>query len=188
MSATTPECADPISVDEASAQQVRLSFCQLERCSRRALCFLDAEPHWRTWAACAGAWESLSTCTSRRATCSSTSVAGRPQQLSRWCAHILRPCPPIVSHALPSACSGTPVPARRPPASVSPSGVFLACSNLSQPLSLRADGPVFYFGQDKHSRRAARCIGGRMRAPTIKSRQIQPGEAPHGRLVLSVLL
>ena len=115
MSATTLECADPISVDEASAQQVRLSVCQLQRCSRRALCFLDAEPYWRTWAACAGAWESLSTCTSRRATCSSTSVAGRPQQLSRWCAQILKPCPPIVSHALPSACSGTPVPARRPP-------------------------------------------------------------------------
>ena len=140
MSATTPECADPISVDEASAQQVRLSFCQLERCSRRALCFLDAEPHWRTWAACAGAWESLSTCTSRRATCSSTSVAGRPQQLSRWCAQILELCPRIVSHVLPGACSCTPVPARRPSASVSPAGVLSARSNLSQPLPLRADG------------------------------------------------
>ena len=91
MSATTPECADPISVDEASAQQVRLSVCQLQRCSRRALCFLDAEPHWRTWAACAGAWASLSACASRRATCSSTSVAGGPQQLSRGCAQTLEP-------------------------------------------------------------------------------------------------
>ena len=140
MSATTPECADPVSGDESSAQQVRLLVCQLQRCSRRALFCLGAEPHWRTWAACAGAWASLSACTSRRATCSSSSVAGCTWQLSRGCAQILKPCPHIGSHALPGACSCTPVPARRPPASVSPAGVLSAGSNLSQPLPLRADG------------------------------------------------
>ena len=127
MSATTSECADPISVDEASAQQVRLWICQLERCSRRALWFLDAEPTWRTWAACAGAWESLSTCISCRATCSLTSVAGCPQQLSRWCAQYPQTVPahrvarvarrmllhPSASAPPASVCSGgTSLPSR----------------------------------------------------------------------------
>ena len=141
MSATTPECADPVSGDESSAQQVRLLVCQLQRCSRRALFCLGAEPHWRTWAACAGAWASLSACTSRRATCSSPSVAGCTWQLSRGCAQILKPCPHIGSHALPGACSCALAPVRRQPASVSPAGVLLARSYLSQPLPSCADWP-----------------------------------------------
>ena len=188
MSATTPECADPVSGDESSAQQVRLLVCQLQRCSRRALFCLGAEPHWRTWAACAGAWASLSACTSRRATCSSSSVAGCTWQLSRGCAQILKPCPHIGSHALPGACSCTPVPARRPPASVSPAEVLSAGSNLSQPLLLRADGPVFYLGQDKPAHllqvvrpgaRPARSIPPQ-RSPAFSAGFRRPWLASHG--------
>ena len=113
------------------------------------LCCRGAEPHWRAWAACAGALASLSACASRRATLSSSSVAGCTRQLSRGCAQTLELCTHIGSHALPGACPCTPVPARRPPASVSPSGVLPGRCNPSQPLLLRADGPVFYLGQDK---------------------------------------
>ena len=140
MSHTTPECAEPGSTDESSDQQVRWSFFQIQRCRSRALCYLGAEPHWLAWTACAGAWASLSACASRRATCSSFSVAGCPQRLSRGCAQTLELCPLIGSHAVPGACSCTPVPVRRPPSPVSPAGVLSVRSNLSQPLPLRADG------------------------------------------------
>ena len=188
MSATTPECADPVSADESSAQQVRLPVCPFQRCSRRLLCCLEAEPHLCTWAACAGAWASLSACASRRAACSSSSAAGRPQDVSRGSAQTLEPRPPIVSHALPGACSCTPVPARRPPASVSPSGVLPGRSNHSQPLPLRADGPVFYLGQDKPAHllqvvrpgaRPARSIPPQ-RSPAFSAGFRRPWLASHG--------
>ena len=82
---------------------------------------------------------SLSACASRRATLSSSSVAGCTRQLSRGCAQTLELCTHIGSHALPGACPCITVPARRPPASVSLAGVLLAGSNLSQPRSLRTE-------------------------------------------------
>ena len=188
MSHTTPECAEPGSTDESSDQQVRLSFFQIQRCRSRALCYLGAEPHWLAWTACAGAWASLSACASRRATCSSFSVAGCPQRLSRGCAQTLELCPLIGSHAVPGACSCTPVPARRPPASVSPSGVLPGRSNHSQPLPLRADGPVFYLGQDKPAHllqvvrpgaRPARSIPPQ-RSPAFSAGFRRPWRASHG--------
>ena len=54
---------------------------------------------------------------------------------------ILKPCPHIGSHALPGACSCALAPVRRQPASVSPAGVLLARSYLSQPLPSCADWP-----------------------------------------------
>ena len=63
------------------------------------------------------------------------------RQLSRGCAQTLELCPRIGSHALPGACSCALAPVRRQPASVSPAGVLLARSYLSQPLPSCADWP-----------------------------------------------
>ena len=118
-----------------------MPVCPFQRCSRRLLCCLEAEPHLCAWAACAGAWASISACVSRWAACSSSSAAGCMWQLSRGCAQTLELCPRIGSHALPGACSCALAPVRRQPASVSPAGVLLARSNLSQPLPSCADWP-----------------------------------------------
>ena len=118
-----------------------MPVCPFQRCSRRLLCCLEAEPHLCAWAACAGAWASISACVSRWAAGSSSSAAGCMWQLSRGCAQTLELCPRIGSHALPGACSCALAPVRRQPASVSPAGVLLARSNLSQPLPSCADWP-----------------------------------------------